>query len=383
MKTLTEIQTEACASGIAKLGGGVPISQIIAELANGVSFVPPVPPTGVSASDSTVVASPTTVDGDGVSESTVTVTLLTAGLVPVSGKTVTLESISGPSPTITTVQGVTDVLGEAIFTVKNITSGSNEFQATDTTDSIVIIDTATVTFSAVLLSDISTYWALDTASGYTTVPDSIGSLPFGNNPLVDNTDSGALLSVDGIGGTQGLAPTLAGASSTETMVNINLYNSSFSFSFWIGDVNFLGDPQTVLRLVDEFANTFTIHIAASLDVYYDDNPTEITLRTSGEQATEGGFGEHIVLVFELDGGGPFYNVMVYHEGINISTFLGISPHDILGSIVDANLSCESDGFATPLKDFRIDEFGIWNRALSASDVTALWNSGSGLTFIDL
>jgi hypothetical protein len=76
----------------------------------------------VSATTSTVVASPTSVAADGSTTSTVTVTLKDASNLPVSGKTVTLAQTSGPgTPTITTVSGTTSGAGVATFTVKSTT----------------------------------------------------------------------------------------------------------------------------------------------------------------------------------------------------------------------------------------------------------------------
>ena len=105
-------------------------------------------PLVVSASASTVVANPTSVAADNVTTSTITVTLKTGSGLPVPGKTVTLAAGSGSS-VITTVSGTTDASGVATFTVKDGTvEGPITYTATDTTDSIVITQTAQVTFTA-------------------------------------------------------------------------------------------------------------------------------------------------------------------------------------------------------------------------------------------
>jgi hypothetical protein len=105
--------------------------------------------TGISAANSTVVASPTTVLADGVSISTITVTLYDGAAIPgpVSGKTVTLTAGPGSS-TITTVLGVTNASGQATFTVKDATIQAVTYTAKDTSDSpnIVVTQPATVTF---------------------------------------------------------------------------------------------------------------------------------------------------------------------------------------------------------------------------------------------
>jgi len=100
----------------------------------------------VNAGTSTVVANPTTVIADGVTASTITVTLKESNSAPVAGKTVTLSAGSGSS-TISTVSGTTNAQGVATFTVKDNTAQAVTYTARDTTDSVAITQTATVTFT--------------------------------------------------------------------------------------------------------------------------------------------------------------------------------------------------------------------------------------------
>lgn len=126
----------------------------------------------VSASASTVAANPTSVAADNVTTSTITVTLKTSSGLPVPGKTVTLAAGSGSS-VITTVSGTTDAGGVATFTVKDGTvEGPITYTATDTTDSIVITQTAQVTFTAPTLcfndsfaGTLGTNWSVGSQSG--------------------------------------------------------------------------------------------------------------------------------------------------------------------------------------------------------------------------
>jgi serine protease inhibitor ecotin len=102
---------------------------------------------GVSAATSTVVPSPGSVPADGVTTSLITVTLLDSLSNPVAGKTVSLAKTSGPgSPTIG-APGVSNGSGVVTFTVKSTTAGTDVFTATDTTDTVVIAATASVTFT--------------------------------------------------------------------------------------------------------------------------------------------------------------------------------------------------------------------------------------------
>ncbi len=101
---------------------------------------------------SSVVASPATVPADGVSTSTITVTLQDSLGNPVVGKTITLTGtgasvICYETTCGTTANGVTDGNGVVTFTVTDTTVESVTYTATDTTDSITI-DTAVVNFTS-------------------------------------------------------------------------------------------------------------------------------------------------------------------------------------------------------------------------------------------
>jgi len=97
-----------------------------------------------------VAASPTSVASDGVTTSTITVTLRDAASNPLPGKTVTLASSRPADDTISAASGLSSVSGVVTFMVKSSTAGSSVFTATDVTDGDLVISpsTATVTFTA-------------------------------------------------------------------------------------------------------------------------------------------------------------------------------------------------------------------------------------------
>lgn len=98
----------------------------------------------VSASQSVVTVSPSTVVNDGSSTATVTVTLVNASGTPLSGKTVTLSS-TGSNNTI--VQpGVTDSNGETTGTIASTTAEAKTVTAVS--EGVTVTDTAAVTFTA-------------------------------------------------------------------------------------------------------------------------------------------------------------------------------------------------------------------------------------------
>jgi hypothetical protein len=121
------------------------------EIRIGTSFndVISLPPAGpVDSAFSSVKASPASLVADGSSTSTITVVLADTLGVPVAGKNVTLANTAGPQAAVITPAGAqtTDSGGKVIFTVKSTTPGTEVFSATDTTDSLVIAQTASVTF---------------------------------------------------------------------------------------------------------------------------------------------------------------------------------------------------------------------------------------------
>ncbi|MCX6873842.1 MAG: Ig-like domain-containing protein [Verrucomicrobia bacterium] len=108
------------------------------------------------AANSSVEALPTTVASDGVTTSTITVTLRDASSNPVAGKTVTLASNRADGvDTISAASGPSSGSGVVTFTVSSSTSGPAIFTATDVSDGNLVISpsTATVTFMSGAVSE--------------------------------------------------------------------------------------------------------------------------------------------------------------------------------------------------------------------------------------
>ena len=105
-----------------------------------------------AAANSTVVASPLSVPADSSTTATITVTLNDTNGNAISGKTITLASSRGATDTIAPASAVSSAAGVATFTVKSASGGVGVFTATDTTDSLVVSQTASVTFVAVAVA---------------------------------------------------------------------------------------------------------------------------------------------------------------------------------------------------------------------------------------
>jgi Family of unknown function (DUF6701)/Bacterial Ig-like domain (group 1)/Domain of unknown function DUF11 len=138
------VTVQACAIGsyansvtVSTSGGGSPSGSATLTVTAGAA----------SAATSTVAASPSSVPADGTSTSTITVTLRDSCGNPVSAKSVSVSAGSGSS-SITTVSGTTNASGIATFTVRDAVAETVTYSATDTTDSVDVTQTATVTFMA-------------------------------------------------------------------------------------------------------------------------------------------------------------------------------------------------------------------------------------------
>ena len=149
-------------------------------------------PVFVSAANSSVVASPTSVVADGSTTSTITVTLRDSSSNPASGKTVTLAA-GGGSSIISTSSGPSDDDGVVTFTVTNTEAESVTYTAT--VDSVTISQTATVNFTSMTTTktwtgNISTDWFNADNWNPSGVPGS-------TNPVVIGTTSAAYWPVVG------------------------------------------------------------------------------------------------------------------------------------------------------------------------------------------
>ena len=102
-----------------------------------VNFVPG----AVDGTQSGVTASPSAVDADGHTSTTITVTLNDHFGNPVSGKTVSLTQGSGQHASIVQVSPVTGADGTATFTATDTTPEYVEFSAVDVDDGNLLVST--------------------------------------------------------------------------------------------------------------------------------------------------------------------------------------------------------------------------------------------------
>lgn len=122
------------------------------SLSTSATFVPG----PVSATHSTVLASPTSAAADGSSPATVTVRLVDAKGNPVPLKEVSLASDRGADDAIAPASATTDAAGIATFTATSGKFGTATFSAADTTDSLPLAQVAQVSFTGTVSASLST-----------------------------------------------------------------------------------------------------------------------------------------------------------------------------------------------------------------------------------
>ncbi len=194
---------------------------------------------------STVTASPTSVPADGVTQSTITVTLFDANDGPIGGDTVTLTA-NGGSSIISAASGLSDANGVVTFTVKDATVESVIYTAHDTTVPITISETATVNFTPATAAATSTVTAAPTsvtANGTTPSTITVTLLDAAHGPVVGHT----------------VTLTPSGGSSTISAAS-GPSNASGVVTFTVKDAT----PETVTYTAHDTTGTVTITETAAV-----------------------------------------------------------------------------------------------------------------------
>ncbi len=236
--------------------------------------------------------------------------------------------------------------------VRAVATGSNSGSVSDTTE------TATLPLNAGLRNGLQAFYKLDDttdASGNGNTLTNVGSVTFssgkiGNAAVLTNgTLSNNSLDFNGLGGL-----------SVSAWVKVNNNNSSSwcfisKFSDYNGGQLFFGNNN---------ANSSSLR--AILNV----NGSFCTLETSNHNVFDGNW--HFVTL-NFDG----QNMKMYVDGQVQGTQAAV------GTISNSSASFVIGGSAQesyPTGPFNgeIDAVGIWNRALTESEITELYNSGSGL-----
>jgi len=239
-------------------------------------------------------------------------------------------------------------------------------------------------------------WSSDTA------PTAADTALFDSTDATDVTvDSdiliGGLTVTSGYGGTLNLgSATITGAvgdgavqftaadkSYLSMGTNYDPGTSDFSVSFWA----YLDTSTTYGTIIDTggITNTAGFSITAKagndMTIFF---KAGATARVYNTEVLNGTFGigqwHHIIVNFDRDG-----NAQAYQNGSATGTPLNISSgNDIsMGATTGSLGSSINVNTGNPYFNGRLDSFGIWNRLLTESEITALYNGGQGLIYEDL
>lgn len=219
--------------------------------------------------------------------------------------------------------------------------------------------------SVALDSNVIAYWKLDESSG--NAADATG-----NGYTLTNTNT--------VGYATGLINNGAdfGNNNTNkylrgTLVDPDSYNSGFSISFW---VNWNASPSAddIFGWQDSSWSGVWAGFA---------NATTAAFRFGNGVTSDGGTSTFTVST--LSTGVWYHFVMVHYAGANIYYMDGV-PLGGRGNAV--TLSGSGTGFdigktysaTVNYASVKVDEFGIWGRALSQTEVLQLYNGGSGIQY---
>jgi hypothetical protein len=198
------------------------------------------------------------------------------------------------------------------------------------------------------------YWKMQEVSG--NVTDFKGVSPLTN------------ASTTSIAGKIGNGRNFSGATQYLTSANNNAYNNTaaFSVSAWVKL-----DELTARMIVGNTVDNFELQTTGGVLLFYVRNaggwgtPTQ-----SAAAAIATGTWYHVVGTFDGT------NIKVYRNGVQVGTNVARAAPLVTG---DYSIRVGTYGAAPGwFMDGVIDEVGIWNRAITATEVASLYNSGNGI-----
>lgn len=213
-----------------------------------------------------------------------------------------------------------------------------------------------------LTDGLQAYWELEEASG--TRADSVGAL--------DLTDNNTVTSGTGKVGTCALF-TCANSErlSVADAAAIDI-DDGWSVQYWIniasGQVGGAGDYQYVYakRVGETGVQDFIQNDAGTWYLYVGTGTTAF-----------GGTKVNVALSVDT-----WYHVVIYYNGASSKVYINGSSNSVSLNGITTNAATLLVGGSTSTDAWAgsIDEFGIWNRELTQTDVDNLYNSGSGLAY---
>jgi hypothetical protein len=211
-----------------------------------------------------------------------------------------------------------------------------------------------------LTTKLSAYWDFNETSG-TAFADASGNGKSGN--LVNGT-------LVNQAGKLGTAFKFDGTNDSATVQNIDISNSSFTFSVWISNTG--TGQRTIFGQVSSVGGSYLNIVRSDLSSGKASfGVLSNTALASNSIISTDGTWEHWVFVYTKDVGKYIYKNGVLDASATNQTrpYLGTETF-LIGRSVWNNYFFKGT----------MDEIGLWNRALTADEVTQLYNGGAGLPY---
>lgn len=176
------------------------------------------------------------------------------------------------------------------------------------------------------------------------------------------------------------ASLVASTSYLQASHNTNIANGggSFSVSLWLNTSGNPGEMFFFSKSLNTFGNfewgLGTRFTSANIFTFHCRNTSSTIFRAEDTVAATTGSFVHLVGTFNSSGGG----MVLYKNGSQVGTG---TLTGTMNSSASAPLNFGHDGAAISPVNSVVDQAGFWKgRVLSSGDVTALYNSGNGLSW---
>jgi len=201
-----------------------------------------------------------------------------------------------------------------------------------------------------LLTGLVSYWKMDEVSnGSVPVPRADS---FGANTLTDNNTVASAVGI-----ISNAALFTLGNTESLSLASLSL-TAPYSVSFWVSPNAIIATNQGCFE-------------SSTLFMFLQGTTGKMVLQNTGSFATVAAVGT-----------GAFHHIVCVLNGASSAIYLDNvkATGTVSGNSSGATRIGSTSGGGGEFLDGKIDEFGLWSRALSDADVLALYNGGAGLTY---
>ncbi len=176
---------------------------------------------------------------------------------------------------------------------------------------------------------------------------------------------------------------LNGSSQYGSATMNTIFGSDFSISMWVNVDNITADMRFFESWVSSYNNYwFVVGIqGTSNDRFYANlyDGTNNPFIYSADSSVVAGNWYHLVFVRNTSDD----KIYLYVNGVEVTSGAGVTDSTVsVPTYSTAYFGVGKIVALTEYTDGKIDEIGIWSRALSSAEVTQLYNSGNGLSYDD-